>query len=186
MYNVPCFLGELQFGERKNYYRLEFFIIEAINLPWHGMAGHCMRSNLYQFIQICFDCQFVLEISHRLMHDIQWLDFINFSANLLQKRQTHGPNGLRYWMNGNKKPLSHLFHSKIIFEYEKPSTVIFGHCGQFFIDVDSVLCLYSLGDWRRCTFVYPLAIHLYRYIYLVSWRVRFVWYWELDNSHEPI
>lgn len=143
------------------------------------MAGHCMRPNLYQFIQIFFDCLFVLENSHRLMHDIRWHagngdrfgcslfvcnvkhmrfdwiitlpDFINFSANLSLLEEGRRKNGRR---------VCHQFDSKYNSKYENPSTVMFAIAAHFY-RCWLVFVYIIISEWRRWTFLYPLLINLY-------------------------
>lgn len=135
---------------------------------WHPMTGDR------------FGCSMV--VRHMLFDWIIILpDFINFSTNLLQKRQTDGQNGLRYWMNGNKTVCSISF-IRNTFSNMKTHQLWCLPLRQIFIYVDWYLLILLVigGD------IHFYILWQYIYIYLVSCSVRFVWYWELDNSHESI
>lgn len=135
-----------------------------------------MRQNLYQFIQIFFDCPFMLESSHRLMHDIQRLGIVLgvqcscemwdiccsiellFYLILLILLLTFCKGGkkaneliaiLNEWQQ-NVCPISFI---------RSTSTVMFAIAANFYRCW--LVFAYIVSEWRRWTILYPLLINLY-------------------------
>lgn len=175
------FLSECNSGEKKKYWLDFHYWCYKFIMTWYGRALHASKSvpiypnifwlpirvrefasfNAWHSMTVDrFGCSmFVWDERHMLFNWIIILpDFINFSANLLQKGAKGRTNGLRYCMNGNKTSVP-LVSFEIHFEYENPSTVMFAIAANFYRCW--LVFAYIVSEWKRWTFLYPLLINLY-------------------------